>query len=206
MPPMGKISIPVKVRITSKILAKLRLGGSFEGKSVLPVCMQLKPADAQIDSSLKARTLSVADPERWSRNSSGDMNISKDPIENAVRFDITFRPNTDHWAYPSFAVKLPEERLAGAVGVSFDIKSQLTGQSGFGARLLMIGMDEKLEGGVNHYFSYTPKDEWQTVYVSFDSDAPVVFNPGNIRRLAIGANPIANNYVYWLKNIKAYYK
>jgi|GEM_PF-3515643 len=206
LPPMEKVSIPVQVKMTSKFLVKLRICGEFGGKQILPVCVQLLPSDAQIDPRLKVRTISTVDPKRWLHNSSGKIEITEDREENAVRVDLVFQPNTDHWAYPSFSLKLPSESLAGAAGVSFEIKSKRIDPSGFGAALLMIGMDEIVQGGVMHYFPYTPKTEWQTVYVSFDADAPVAFNAGDIKRLAIGANPVQNDYVYWIRNIKAYYK
>ncbi len=206
VPPMDKVSIPVLVKMTSKFLVKLRIGGEFGGRQILPVCMQLLPSDAQIDPTLKMHTISTVDPKRWSHNSSGKIDITEDKEENAIRVDLEFQPNTDHWAYPSFSLKLPAESLIGAAGVSFEIKSKRIDPSGFATALLMIGMDEKVDGGVTHYFPYTPKTEWQTVYISFDADAPVAFNTGDIRRLAIGANPIQNDYVYWIRNIKAYYK
>ena len=61
------------------------------------------------------------EPERWRQNSSGDLNISRDAAENAIRFDVTFNDKVDKWCYPQFHLTRPET-LNGATAVSFEMK------------------------------------------------------------------------------------
>jgi len=205
VPAMSRVQLPITVRLAKNTyrLVKLRIAGQFEGQPISPVCVQIMPPHPERDPSLVARLISTADAGRWEVNSSGTMTIAKDEKENAVRFHVTFPPFGDRWVYPEFRLSSPKENLAGAVAVGFELKAE-SWHGGQG--LLMAVMENVRERGLSHYFEYVPTQEWQEVLILFESEAPVSFDPAGIKRLRIGANPAFNDYTYWVRNVKAYYR
>ena len=55
--------------------------------------------------------------ERFEKNCSGELTISKDAKENAIRFDAEFTPGTDFWCYPRLRLAAGES-LAGIRGTA----------------------------------------------------------------------------------------
>ncbi len=204
IPAMGKVSLVVdfKFKEDGYGLVKIRLGGTFNGKPVSPVYVPVKCPRAGMDPALKVKSLPVENVARWVKNSSGTMEITNDPKEKAVHFKVKFPPATDQWVYPEFRLSLPAESMAGAVGLGFEVKA---GRAE-GWALVMACLDEEHEKGESCWLPYFPTTEWQTVNILFEEDAPVNFDPAQIKMLRVGANPGEGEYEYRVRNFKIYCK
>lgn len=204
IPAMGKVSLEVGLKFTEGGygLVKLRLGGTFNGKPVSPVYIPIKRPHRGMDPALKVKSLPMEDVTRWGKNSSGAMTISSDEKEKAIAFKVTFPPATDQWIYPEFRLKLPAESMAGAVGIGFEVKASRDE----GWALVMVCLQDTHERSEDCWLPYFPTTEWQTVTILFEEDAPVNFNPANIKMLRLGANPGEREYEYRVRNFKVYYK
>ena len=68
-------------------------------------------------------------PERFDRNSSGRVTVSRDEAEQAVRIDVEFTPETDFWVYPRLRFR-GGESFAGVDEIRFEFKAKQQGQPG----------------------------------------------------------------------------
>jgi hypothetical protein len=206
LPPMGRVSLVVDFNFKEEGygLIKVRLGGTFNGKPVSPVYVPVKRPHAGMDPALKAKSLPVENVARWVKNSSGTMEITSDPKEKAVAFNVKFPPATDQWVYPEFRLKLPAESMAGAVGISFEIKASRNEDC---FPLVMACLQDTHERSEDCWLPYfPPTTEWRTATILFEEDAPVNFSPTHIKMLRLGVNPREREYEYRLRNFKVYYK
>ena len=124
-------------------------------------------------------------------SSSGKMTISNDTKENAVRFDVEFKPGTDFWAYP--ALNLKGESLADVGEIRFEFKAeQQPADAGYRCAYVMFG--EK------PYFTLpTPKEEYQSVVIDI---AKAVKNPAAVKSLKIGMNPKGAKLTFFIRNLE----
>lgn len=129
------------------------------------------------------------EPERWRQNSSGDLNISRDAAENAIRFDVTFNDKVDKWCYPQFHLTRPET-LNGATAVSFEMKV-LPGKTPIGYKTANV-----LCGA---FVAFQPPKEgvWQRFRIALPKENDSL----DLKSIAIGANPTTLSFSYLLKNI-----
>mgnify|MGYP000966781466 CR=1 FL=1 len=208
-PAMAKTSFPLKLLLTkedSATLFNLRLrarnGGLLSAPALIPVSPKMDGNPA-----LEEKLLSASEPERWEKNSSGQMEISLDKAQEAVRFDVSFPAAGDRWIYPVFRLK-PEE-LAGAVGLSFEVKLDVApayAASPYIMAYVMAVLEDELEVGERADFSYDSTEQWQKVEISFAAEAPAGFDPKDVKLLRIGMNPRPQQLTYWLRNLKVYYR
>ncbi len=141
---------------------------------------------------------SLNDVERWQKNSSGEMTIRADQSEAALRIDADFSNtgNGNYWVYPGFELKGGED-FARAKSLSFDIKTDQPGDSGFRDACIMINR----VGGTSTDIRYSPPGNggFQTVTIPLDGldlEAPKAL------RLRIGLNPEASKVTFFLRNIR----
>ncbi len=210
VPAMGKASVPLKLLTRGDIIEifdlKLR-SRSAEAVSA-PVVIPVTPDLTRFFNALEAKEISGAEPERWEKNSSGDLKISFDKAEKAVRFDVAFAPNVDHWVYPVFRLRQGESR-EDAVGLSFEVKAAIDSEhlaNPYKEAHVMAVLEDELEVGKRVDFSYNPTTEWEKVDILFATEAPPDFNPASVKLLRIGLNPRQHNLTYWVRNLKVYYQ
>ena len=134
-------------------------------------------------------------PEYWKKNSSGTMKIERDDAENAVRFQVEFKPGTDYWAYPE--LKLPSGGIpADAKYLVFEAKmTQQDPGAGYSRVYVMFGY----KGG---NISWTPSTEWQQVVI--DLDARKV-DLSQMKALRIGAHPKSPGLTFSIRNVEFHF-
>jgi hypothetical protein len=209
VPAMDKLSIPLKLLHKDNVseLFNLKLW-TLNGDLVsAPVVIPVSPG-LEGNPSLEEKLLSGVEVHRWEKNSSGDLQISYDPLEDAVRFDVSFSPTVDHWVYPVFRLQ-PEENLAGAVGLSFEVKADIDpahAANPYSVAYVMAVLEDHLELGDRIDFGYEPTTEWKKISIFFAAEAPEVFDPAKVKLLRIGLNPRQHQLTYWLRNLIVYYK
>lgn len=123
--PFSNVEIPLEV--TPEIPAggcqvDLAFSGRFGGREITPAVVPLIQTGAMLAENV-GREPEWRSPARWRANSSGEMEISFDEKEQALKLKTVFAPGTDRWIYPEYLLDLPGESLAGAVGITFEIKA-----------------------------------------------------------------------------------
>jgi hypothetical protein len=69
----------------------------------------------------------------------------------------------------------------------------------------MAVMEDVKETGKAINFDYPkPTTNWQTISINFSASAPKDFSPASIKILRIGCNPVQDDFVYWVRNLKVY--
>lgn len=141
-------------------------------------------------------------PSNWRENSSGTMEISFDPEENAIAFAAKFTPaDHDRWFYPEYLLHLPQESLENAIGISFEVKA--VPPYGIRQMLVMATPGVERETGEAYFLkASSPSDEWETRTVSFGQQK---FDPATIRMLRFGMNTTRDEISFLLRNVKILY-
>jgi len=209
VPARGKVRLEgsfVPQPVKGSAFSEISISGVFGGKAVSPVYIPVFSPYAMEKASLtKAFELEKAD--RWRKNSSGDMQISFDEAQKAVKVSVKFKPGTDFWAYPEYVLKTPGESLKGALGMSFEIKAeQKGGKREYAHHLVMAVTENTHETGESRHFEYkSPTPEWQRVFIMFEGSG-AGFDPANVKLLRLGVNPKEDEVSYWFRNVKVYFK
>lgn len=170
-------------------------GGRRSSRLTVPVSFEKRILDESM-----ALPLSCMDPKEWGRNTSADsFKVSWDEAERAVRFDVAWRDSgTDRWFYPTYRLKLPNESLAHARGIEFEVKSsQNKVENDFKVAILMfLYADPAIRA---RYLPYAPPiGEWETRRIEFDCDS----DPGKVAAIRIGANPKGTQCTFWIRNVR----
>ena len=110
--------------------------------------------------------------ERFEKNCSGGLTISKDAKENAIRFDAEFTPGTDFWCYPRLRLAAGES-LAKAQAIRFEFRAeQEKPDAGYRCAYVMF------ENGMPYFTLPAPKPEYQQVTIPL---AEAVKDPASVR-------------------------
>ena len=149
--------------------------------------------------SLERHPLKWRDLGRWKRNTTAqEYRVSWDENENAVRFDVAWTDrHTDRWFYPIYELALPEESLAGARMVEFEVKSamdKVENDYTFTNFMFVYGGKAR-EDGVRPYPA--PIGEWERRRVKLgDGDAS-----GDVTAFRIGGNPKGRRLTFWVRDV-----
>ena len=180
---------------------QFELNGEFGGRRIsrlhIPVLARHLMASGMTSVPFK----NLMDPSNWRASSSGKLNISYDKQEQAVKFDVKFRPQTDRWIYPEYILQLPQESLKDAAGIAFEVKAEPAGA--IKQMLAMFVNDLSNDRGKAVWLQVNPPDaKWQERVVSFHPEIP---KPDKIRMLRIGFNLGKDHFTYYLRNFRILY-
>ncbi|WP_294478410.1 hypothetical protein [uncultured Victivallis sp.] len=179
-----------------------RAEGTFSGQPVSPLLIPLT-CYTNLDRTTRRVELSGAlRPENWRKNASGEMEISFDQAEKAIRFSARFAPTVnDRWFYPEYVLHLPEESLAGAIGISFETKA--VPPYDIRQMLVMAVPGTEKEVGTAYFLkAASPGAEWETRTVSFGQHD---FDPASIRMLRFGLNTTRREIDLLVRNVRILY-
>ncbi len=170
-------------------------GGRRSSRFAMPVCFEKRLLAGCIEV-----PLGCADPKEWSRYASADtFKVSWDEAEQAVRFDAAWKNSgTDRWFYPTYRLKLPEESLAGAQAIEFEVKSaQNKVENDFKSSILWFLYADPVEPARRRGFR-SPIGEWEKRRITLDSDLRL----GKVTAIRLGANPKGTQCTLWVRNVK----
>ena len=146
-----------------------------------------------------SESLELNKASRWHANTSGTMTITGNPAENAISFSIDFPDTVNAWAYPEYLLNSGES-LAGAIGVSFEIKAaQSTGERVFPHQNCMVTYD--LENNYQAVRFEPPSEQWEKRTVLFPPD----WELKRVRKFRIGLGASAPHLEFSLRNIRFHY-
>ncbi len=204
IPANGKIEFKLRFRPEvgkDNFAGKFELTGEFGGKRISRLHIPVLARHLMASSMTSVPFNSLLDPANWRNKSSGNLKISWDANEKAVKFDCQFRPQTDRWIYPEYILQLPQESLKDAAGIAFEVKVEPAD-----AIKQMLGMfvnELSNERGKAVWLQINPPGaEWQERVIAFHPEIP---DPGTIKMLRIGFNLKEDHFVYYLRNFRILY-
>ena len=158
-----------------------------------------------IEEARKVPLPGTKNPINWKKNSSGKMEIFFDEAEESIVFKTQFPPKVDRWVYPEYSLKLPQESLAGAIGIAFEIKCSSDNIQ----RGLLMGVVKNNDGKTRDFlFPYkNPENVWQervSLFFNNKLDGSKL-DPAQIIRIRIGINSKIDNLTYSIRNIRVLY-
>ena len=177
--------------------AALRLSGNFNGREISRAAVPLFFAKRFLETCVRV-PLAWRDPAKWTRNTSApEFSASWDEREKAVRFDVAWKDTaSNRWFYPILELALPEESLAGARRIVFEVRSEQDKvENDFVSQNVML----VFANGSAHYLQYeAPTTEWERRHVDLPADQDL----SRVTAIRIGANPIGTRCSFWVRNIE----
>ncbi|MBQ8755612.1 MAG: hypothetical protein IJZ19_11325 [Lentisphaeria bacterium] len=189
---------PVFSAKTGKV--RVNVNGVFNGKKISPLVIPMIAPGQMLADVRQLEMENMLDPLNWRKNSSGEMDISLAHTEKAIRFDVKFAPNSPHWIYPEYILQIPQESLAGATAVTFEIKTTAKRPS---QSILMLVYGTEKEQGESIYLRFpTPTGSWEKRTILLDKNK---VDAAKIKMLRIGMNPGDGSCSFMLRNFKVYF-
>lgn len=206
VPPMGRVSVPARVRFAPGARSAvaptvLRLGADCPGRVVAPVAIPVLPDFAAALARFPGRPVAEAgDPGHWLKNSSGALDIQVAPGGGPATFSVKFPANADRWVHPYLT--LEPGALAGAFALSFEIKARSGSKT---TRGLLVLSDATAPGevvpGEQPDTAFDLTDEWTAVTVDFRAH-PMFLRPEQLRILRVGTNPAEAEFSFAIRNLR----
>lgn len=204
IPPRGKVEFILRFypEVDQKSFAgQFELSGEFNGRRISRLHIPVLARHLMASDMTSVAFRSLMDPINWRASSSGELNISYDKQEQAVKFEVKFHPQIDRWIYPEYILQLPQESLKDAAGIAFEVKAEPVGA--VKQMLAMFVNDLSNDRSKAVWLQVNPPTaEWQQRIVSFHPEIP---NPDKIRMLRIGFNLRENSFTYYLRNFRILY-
>ena len=202
IPARSWIRLNLQMTPPEKEKSTIRLTGNFNGKPVTNHVMRCVRSKFWH----KVPLTRASDAKNWIASSGGQMKISNDPAEKAVRFDVQIPNPKQRWCYPAFPLKLPEEALNEVFAIEFEIKLGV-GTPPPSLTLMMLS-----DHGYLHHLPYSAEaGKWQKCLIqiqgvrSTEAAAKKVY-PERIDRLMIGLNPGSEKTTYSLRNLQLVFR
>ena len=177
---------------------KIVFTGIFEGKRSSRLSMPIR-LEKKFLTSCEKVTLACNDPKDWARNTSAnEFDASWDEAEKAIRFDVEWKnQHTDRWLYPVYKLKLPNESLAGAKMIQFEVKSaQNKMENDFATQNLMLLFGDK--GRADMFLTYNaPLGSWEKRSVELAN----IESLEDVTSFRLGVNPKGTKCTFWVRNI-----
>ena len=191
---MAEVSVDWAPEDGTNCIHTLDVGGVFGGKRVSRVRIPVSCPYRFLSSCTVRKLERLNRPESWRRNDSGvRWSCRYDEREEGLRFDVAWKPDSSRWFYPECELKLPEETLADARYLEFEVKT----------------VQDKVENDFsdqNVMLVGTPPDEYLTYLApTFAWEKRRVLLPPSARRatsVRIGANPKGTRLTFWLRNVR----
>lgn len=169
-------------------------GGRRSSRLTMPVHLEKKFLD-----SCTSTPIAWRNPENWQRNTSAQSySATWDEAEQAMRFDVAWNDSlTDRWFYPVYRLKLPQESLAGAQMMQFEVKSaQDKAENDFRTQNLMLLFKDRTDA--DRFIPYdAPIGVWEKRYAEL-SDVDAL---GEVTAFRLGANPKGTRCTFWVRNL-----
>ena len=145
----------------------------------------------------KIKMPQLLDPANWRRNSAGTVTIEHDASEQAIRFTTRFPAGANRWSYPEYTLQLPQESLAGALGVAFEAK---VSKPAAVQQMLLMAVPQ---AGKDVYLKTDqPAGEYKEHFIAFPSD----LDTGKIVKLRLGVNALEDEIAVSVRNVRIFYR
>ena len=197
VPPNGKNTVELVVTPKpASLRGELVFGGEFNGKQVsrlvIPLFLSSRAGDF-FSREVPMEKMTV--PGYWVPRSSGKMTVAAEPQEKAVRFSVDFPAGVDRWVFPRYRLQLPQESLAGAAGIVFEVRQLTPGSIRY----------QRINAGGDGYGVKMPFEPPETEWCERRAFFPPGTETEKIRWLEFGCNPNKNELTWQLRNIRVFH-
>lgn len=183
----GEIEVELVDGSQAQFSTRFHVSGSADGRAISPLDFSVLRFDA---SEPEWQLLPAAlRPENWTANSSGEMTITHEPEQNALRFECTFDDNCkDRWAYPYLDLQKAGMNPGELAAFRFEIITEQTAAEVSRNNLVMLD-----KGGWAQYQPGTGAAVENFIEIP---------DPRELKTIAIGMNPTKNRIVWHLRNFR----
>lgn len=199
LPPFGKTELELAFtpELDREFKGKLRIDGVFNGRRATPLAIPCRSVTEMNSSGRKIEMPQLLDPANWRRNSAGTVTIEHDASEQAIRFTTRFPAGANRWSYPEYTLQLPQESLAGALGVAFEAK---VSKPAAVQQMLLMAVPQ---AGKDVYLKTDrPAGEYKEHFIAFPSD----LDTGKIVKLRLGVNALEDEIAVSVRNVRIFYR
>ena len=199
LPPFGKTELELAFtpELDREFKGKLRIDGVFNGRRATPLAIPCRSVTEMNSSGRKIKMPQLLDPANWRRNSAGTVTIEHDASEQAIRFTTRFPAGANRWSYPEYTLQLPQESLAGALGVAFEAK---VSKPAAVQQMLLMAVPQ---AGKDVYLKTDrPAGEYKEHFIAFPSD----LDTGKIVKLRLGVNALEDEIAVSVRNVRIFYR
>ena len=201
IPPRSWIKLDLQLLPPEQEQSTITFSGTFNKKPITNLAMNCKRTKFWKRKPLEG----TRQAKNWTASSGGTMTITDDSAENAVRFQASIPNPESRWIYPVYQLKLPQESLANAYAIEFEIKFADDMPP---PRLALMQLSDN---GYLHHLNYGwKKGQWQTSQIRINGvrsieSAMKIIHPESIDKLMIGVNPGSENTTFWVRNLQLVY-
>lgn len=191
--PMKKQSIPVRLRPREKrCVYDLAISGEFNGKKITRLSVPVIRGDLALKND--GYTLQMT-PEAWTRNSSGNLQITTTDEPGVLKFTVCFSDDcTDKWCYPGQL--LPQE-LDDVSVLSYEIRMDPKCAKPQWNYAMLVASEDIEKGNDVYVTSRLSADgTWVQNLI------PLPFTARELRQIRIGNNPRSKIFTFYLRNVK----
>ena len=184
--------------------ANLVLSGTFAGRRTSRLSIPVRLEKTFLDS-CERRPIRANAPESWKKNTTASgYSVVWDEAEKALRFDLSWdRQGVDKWFYPTYSLNLPDEDLADAQFIQFEVKSvQDKPENDFACQYLMLVYEDRSKPDL--FLPYpAPLSEWEPRRIELSTELPGSSqNRPKVKAIRLGANPRGMKCTFWIRNIQ----
>ena len=205
LPAWGKTDIPLIFYPEDAVDAALSLEGTFGEQTTTAFCVPMLSASSNVLDKLEASCqrleLGWNEVTRWEKNASTpQQQIVWDEAEQAIRIDMEWQPGSpgesDRWFFPRLMLSLPQESLAKARLLTYEVKST----------------QDKMENDnpLARVFFVSPEKKTDILVPPLSKEFEVrrVEIPSSLREgtlaLEFGGHSLGNQHTMWIKNVRIY--
>lgn len=169
-------------------------GGKRSSRFVMPLCFE-----RQMLAGCKISPLSWQNPNDWElTTSASSFKAEWDAAEQALRFDMAWNDsNADHCFQAAYRLNLPQEGLAFAQQIEFEVKAaQDKVENDFNEQILYLDYGDS-KRPLRRISFPAPVGGWEKRLVKLNEE----FDLPNVKALRIGVEPKGGCCALWLRNV-----
>lgn len=203
VPAWSKCEIPLHFEGApdSNFSGKLKVGGVFNTRAVTSLTVPLSYSNAMAKACRQKKFARMNQAANWRPNASGEIRITDNKAEKAVKVDVTFKPGVDRWVYPEFTLKSSDGSLRGALGVAFEMKCDAPEDT---TQSILMAVATRKEAGARDVYLKLPNPgrDWEERVVFFH---PRDLDPAQIGLLRLGLNTRRDQVSFSFRNFRILY-
>ncbi|MBR7104445.1 MAG: hypothetical protein IKC65_05845 [Lentisphaeria bacterium] len=203
VPSMGKsrVTFDFFPKLDKNFFGRMLVTGEFNNKKCSVLSVAFSSTSARKANCREAAFPGLMDPRAWNvKNTAGVMTCTLDPKERALVFTVKFKPGEARWTAPEYLLQLPQESLAGALGFTYECRTD--DPEGIFVNGVQLADKER------KYVSLRVppyKQKWEKRTVWFDSQS--IVKPADACYLRFGLNTVekCSKITYRVRRIKLLY-
>lgn len=196
LPPWGHVAVPLRYAPPVDGPLETTLSLQFASDAGVSTAARVPVFDrARFLASCEVVPLALEDPALWQRNDSAQtFSCAYDEAEKAIRWEVGWTGETGPWFMPWHDLALPEETLAGAKMIEFEVKSEQDKvENDYNSAVFM---PTYADGRTLNLHYAPPGFNWEVRRVALPPDA------GDVVSFRLGGAPRGRRLTFYLRNVR----